>query len=474
MNTAKIVEGSYSTERDAKGDFRWLKKEVHIKLIAKPGLQLLQLKGYAPSGTKLEASTIKSKIQIELTKGNHRVLIPVETDEEQEVTIRFINNYSVDGDDRELCFKARYLEVKDTSKSSLQSKEIDMVCGVGIPTGDIYTTYALGWLRMCIKKIGKRKLKLSGVLIPPLTNKNECVVTANGKPLKEIAHGLENSDYEILGEVAFEGTLDIDDYKDEEGIRFSYGDAKGKSLSTEKHQDWYWPLNLDNEKIPDTTNMKRIGADDIDWFIFSGATFVEKLNTIIPIENKKTMHVLDWGCGCGRLTRHLINKGYGKITGIDIDNMNIEWCKANLPGAEFKQVSPDVPTDILSDSIDLIVGHSVMTHLSEVDQYLWLAELARLMKAGGYAVITVMESYSRSIEKFEKKDYVELMRKGFLDVGWQQDGVDAVRPGFYRRIFHTIDYIIDNWSAYFKIEAILPGYSDHQTAIVLRKEEIRG
>ena len=48
-----------------------------------------------------------------------------------------------------------------------------MVCGVGIPTGEIYTTYALGWLRMCIKKIGTRELKLSGIIIPLLTNKNE-------------------------------------------------------------------------------------------------------------------------------------------------------------------------------------------------------------------------------------------------------------------------------------------------------------
>ena len=91
------------------------------------------------------------------------------------------------------------------------------------------------------------------------------------------------------------------------------------------------------------------------------------------------------------------------------------------------------------------------------------------MKAGGYAVITVMESYSRSIEKFEK-ELCRINEKRFLDVGWQQDGVDAVRPGFYRQIFHTIDYIIDNWSAYFKIEAILPGYSDHQTAIVPEKK----
>ena len=64
----------------------------------------------------------------------------------------------------------------------------------------------------------------------------------------------------------------IDDCKDEEGIRFSYGDAKGKSLSTENSKIGT-ALNLDNEKIPDTTNMKRIRADDIDWFIFAGATF---------------------------------------------------------------------------------------------------------------------------------------------------------------------------------------------------------
>ena len=40
-------------------------------------------------------------------------------------------------------------------------------------------------------------------------------------------------------------------------------------------------------------------------------------------------HVLDWGCGCGRVTRYLDRDG-GSITGADIDGESVQWCRQNL------------------------------------------------------------------------------------------------------------------------------------------------
>ena len=123
------------------------------------------------------------------------------------------------------------------------------------------------------------------------------------------------------------------------------------------------------------------------------------------------------------------------------------------------------------ESFDLIVGHSVFTHLSEKDQFIWLSELKRIARPGATLVVTVMLDCSAALESFSWSDYCSLRTNGFFDSGWQDDGVDVLSPGYYRRVFHTVDYILSCWGAYFEIIAILDGYSDHQAAIVLRKRD---
>ena len=295
------------------------------------------------------------------------------------------------------------------------------------------------------------------------------MLTANGKPLEEIRYGLFNHEYAYLGNVAFEGVVDLTQFEGYDGIRFGSIFPTDGQCATPSHQDWYWPFSGFDAPVPQVENMQRIGSTERDWFLFSGASFVEKLDEVLGIQNRKNVHVLDFGCGCGRLTRHLINKGYSRITGIDIDPVNVHWSQANLHGAEFYLVSTDIPTQFPNSCVDLIIGHSVFTHLTEVDQFLWLSELNRLLKPGGQALVTVMANFSSAIESFDFDTYMALQCNGFLDMGWQEDGVDSQKPGFYRRVFHTVDYILRHWSSYFEVRAALEGFSDHQNAIVLRK-----
>ena len=140
--------------------------------------------------------------------------------------------------------------------------------------------------------------------------------------------------------------------------------------------------------------MRRIGAEKADWFLLGGASFVGKLPDVLAElglpNDLRGLNILDWGCGCGRLTRHLLDMGCHRVTGIDIDPVNIAWCERNLPGAHFQLVSPDLPSGFAEKQFDLVIAHSVMTHLSELDQYLWLVEINRLLRSGGIAVLTVM------------------------------------------------------------------------------------
>ena len=468
LNNIYYQAGVYAREYDSEGSFQWLSNRVEIATSNINGVVTIQ--GESPVPCIARITTPQSTFNVILPLGPTTITIPVtEKNDSQQILVEFSNKLDSLGDSRTLCFKARELDFRLSNPESRSECDVPLVHGRGLLSGAVSATFADGWLRITAKRISDGRLKLSGILSPPLRKRDEIVLTANGQPVTDIQYGLYNPDYLFLGNVAFEGYIQLSDYFGESHIRFAsmYCDT-GKS-ATPTHQDWVWPLITDNYPLPQAGNMKRIGSLEADWFLFSGASFVEKLLEVTGNTEWNNIDVLDWGCGCGRLTRHLIDKGCESVTGIDIDPVNIEWCQNNLPKASFKLVKPDTPTALKAQQYDLVIGHSVFTHLGEADQFLWLAELNRLLKPGGHAVVTVMTNFSSAIESFNVNAYNTLQKYGFLDVGWQEDGVDSQKPGYYRRVFHTIDYVLSNWSLYFEIGGVLEGYSDHQNAILLEK-----
>jgi SAM-dependent methyltransferase len=112
--------------------------------------------------------------------------------------------------------------------------------------------------------------------------------------------------------------------------------------------------------------------------------------------------VLDFGCGCGRLARQLIQQRPTpeRYLGIDLHAGMIAWCQHNLtplapgfdfvhhdvynyhfnPGAEKPRVLP-IPAD--KGSFSLVEAWSVFTHLTEDQAIQYLAEVARVLATEG-------------------------------------------------------------------------------------------
>lgn len=67
-----------------------------------------------------------------------------------------------------------------------------------------------------------------------------------------------------------------------------------------------------------------------------------------------------------------------RLSGVDIDADNIEWCKRNISFASFATVPLRPPTPLETGRYGLIVGVSVFTLLGKSDQDRWLDELARI------------------------------------------------------------------------------------------------
>ncbi len=77
--------------------------------------------------------------------------------------------------------------------------------------------------------------------------------------------------------------------------------------------------------------------------------------------------ILEWGCGCGRILSHLpVDLDKQELHGCDIDGDAIRWLQENYPGIRTIQTDGLPPLPYEDGYFDLILNHSVLTHLDEI------------------------------------------------------------------------------------------------------------
>jgi SAM-dependent methyltransferase len=98
--------------------------------------------------------------------------------------------------------------------------------------------------------------------------------------------------------------------------------------------------------------------------------------------------ILDFGCGCGRMTRHFHALQKAQVFGTDYNPTLVDWCRRSLPFAEFAVNELRPPLVYRDGQFDFIYAFSVFTHLPEWLQEAWLAELSRVLRPGGRVLVT--------------------------------------------------------------------------------------
>lgn len=137
-------------------------------------------------------------------------------------------------------------------------------------------------------------------------------------------------------------------------------------------------------------------------------------------------HVLDFGCGCGRvLRRFLPHIADGAcLHGCDIHEPSIRWMKANYPpGIHLFENTEEPPLHGMADaSVDLIYCGSVFSHLTEWAP--WLIEMRRILRPGGVLVASL-----------HGRGFWDLGVAGSRGVPWDEDRtgilVEHYGSGFY-------------------------------------------
>ncbi len=132
--------------------------------------------------------------------------------------------------------------------------------------------------------------------------------------------------------------------------------------------------------------------------------------------------VLDWGCGPGRVIRHLpdVTDGTCEFYGTDYNSQSIRWCSENLKGIHFNKNNINASLPYQNNFFDVIYGISIFTHLSEQLHYDWYNELYRVLKPGGIMFLTTQGD--NAVEKLTKTELITFNKGEIVVRGKVKEG----------------------------------------------------
>lgn len=184
----------------------------------------------------------------------------------------------------------------------------------------------------------------------------------------------------------------------------------------------------------------------------------KKIDEFVNLRDK---HVLEIGCGDGRITSFLVQKA-GNLTAIDIDEVCIEEARQTVKGVDFRIGSGEF-LEFPEDSFDLVFfGFSLHHQKGSVA----LSEARRILAPKGKILIiepTEMSEYTKLVSVFQKEEPA-LLRRAERDI--KSFGMAVSR----KEIF-VVNHYFDNEETFLNhyISSYGGGITDERSQDELRK-----
>ena len=230
------------------------------------------------------------------------------------------------------------------------------------------------------------------------------------------------------------------------------------------------------QNYPSQESLRRVQAfDNIAGVTVKGYSDCRRISEIAKRYGLASggAKVLDWGVGHGRVVRHLHSVDASIRTfGIDIDQEHVAWIRDHLPEISVSHGPLMPPTHYPDDEFDLVHGISVLTHLTHSVQEAWLAEIRRILRPGGMALLTfaghtAAAFSSRFLEKAWLDEYLA------TGIGWDLPSNDLrgkiSDPNYYRNVNISSTEVITLCKPYFEILDVLECMFGYQDLAVLAK-----
>lgn len=163
------------------------------------------------------------------------------------------------------------------------------------------------------------------------------------------------------------------------------------------------PLQPYGLAVPSFALRTEAGTGHLAWFLGIGEAWAQMVGRFLPEDPV----VLDLGSGCGKLARFLHLNPRLTYVGVDIFLPGVLWCRRAFAPAgdrfrfehfdgysatynpEGSVAVVDYALPVADRSVDMTVCSSLFTHLLEADAAHYLGEIARALKPGGQALISL-------------------------------------------------------------------------------------
>lgn len=201
--------------------------------------------------------------------------------------------------------------------------------------------------------------------------------------------------------------------------------------------------------------------------------FLQKAN----IKLADGSHILDFGCGCGRILagweHHLPRRA--NLSGVDISSEGVAFCQDNIRFASVSQCGFYPPLKFDDQSIDFAYAASVWTHLTLPAAVQWAGEFARIIKPGGIAMISYHGAhYMRTLADIVGSNSSLLEERGYY-VHLHRPANETFHGSNEYATWMTADFVRSLFKG-FETVRLFPGvsfgpthFASHQDVVVLRR-----
>jgi SAM-dependent methyltransferase len=198
-----------------------------------------------------------------------------------------------------------------------------------------------------------------------------------------------------------------------------------------------------------------IGNRDVSGWLEGGQRVTKAIRKVLRangIRVRPLLGILDFGCGCGRVIRHWMDVSETGLQGVDYNPYFVDWCSKTLTFAHFQRNGPDEPLGFNGDSFELVYAYSVFTHLDVESQFFWMNELIRVLRPGGFLVMTVHGT--RYVDDLEGEDRRTFDAGEMIVMCGDHSGSNACV------VFHPREYVCDTLADELELLDFVPGGSE--------------